>query len=227
MHEHDLSNRLGRIFGPKIFATSLLLAILIGVNVFDVAFARPKLNIEASDFQLVDIEGKNFRLSDFRGKIVLLEFFVSSCSPCKPQLLELKSVRAAYPKDILVIVSISFDPSVDTVQVLKQLAGSVGVDWIVARDTAGISDDYGIEIAPTILLIDGGGVVRRVHEGFTEKDVLIADVGELLEFKSKESPKTSSLWNVALIVIVAVAALSVGFLAWHRRKPAKRRRIKR
>ncbi|MBS7628669.1 TlpA family protein disulfide reductase, partial [Candidatus Bathyarchaeota archaeon] len=222
-----LSSRLGRTFGAKILATSLLLAIMVGVNVFDAAFARPKLNIEAGDFHLVDIEGRNFRLSDFRGKIVLLEFFVSSCSPCKPQLLELKGVRAAYPKDILVIVSISFDPSVDTVQALKQLAGSIGVDWIVARDTAGISDDYGIEIAPTILLIDGGGVVRRVHEGFTEKGVLIADVGELLEVKSKEPPGTSSLWNVALIIIVAIAAFSAGFLAWHRRKSAKRRRTKR
>jgi len=226
MHEYVHSNRFGGVFGAKMLAASLLLAILVGISVFDISFARPKLNIETRDFQLVDIEGKSFRLSDFRGKIVLLEFFVSSCSPCKPQLLELKGVRAAYPENILVMISISFDPSIDTVQVLKQLAGSVGIDWIVARDTAGISDDYGIEIAPTIILIDGGGVVRRVHEGFTEKGVLIADVGDLLEVKSRESTGTSNLWNVTLIV-VAIVALSAGFLAWHRRKPAKRRRTKR
>ncbi|MGQ9542579.1 MAG: TlpA family protein disulfide reductase [Candidatus Bathyarchaeia archaeon] len=221
---HVYSKRfLGGLEG-RILLINILLIIMIGLSTFDTSSAKLKLNSEAYDFQLTDINGVSFRLSDFRGKIVLLEFFVSSCGPCKPQMLELKGVRMTYPKEMVVMVSVSFEPSTDTVQVLKQLVGTVGVDWIVARDTIGISDKYGIEIAPTILLIDDAGVIRRIHEGFTEKNVLISDISDLLGGGSKSPSRTPSLWSMLPLMIVAIAVLAI-ILAWYRRRPAKRRRL--
>lgn len=46
----------------------------------------------APDFTTTDINGKPFSLSDLRGKVVLLDFWSSSCVPCRksnPYLLEL------------------------------------------------------------------------------------------------------------------------------------------
>lgn len=191
---------------------SLVLLLLCLTALPVVAAQSPS---QAEDFRLKDIYGKDFTLSSFRGKVVLLEFFASWCSPCKPQMAELKQIRTTYPQEQLTIISVSFDPSMDTDDVLRSLATNVSADWILARDTAGASDKYGVSIAPTIFLIDRSGAVRYVHTGLTKSKLLTPEIDQLLsEMPQPTSPKaagygdlTPAFLLIGLIVLVAGVAL--------------------
>ncbi len=133
---------------------------------------------KAPDFTLTDIYGNKFSLSDFRGKVVILDFFMIRCAPCKEQVRELKEVLAEYGGQV-VIISISVDPG-DTDEALRAYATENGMTWKVARDTAGLADKYHITAVPTLVLIDKEGYIRHRHVGLTDSEVLIEEVGELL-----------------------------------------------
>lgn len=164
-----------------------LVLLLLCLTAFPVVAAQS--TSQAEDFRLKDIYGKDFALSDFRGKVVLLEFFASWCSPCKPEMAELKVIRTTYPREQLTMISVSFDPSMDTDDVLRSLAANVSADWILARDTVGASDKYGVSIAPTIFLIDRSGVIRYSHTGLTRSKIVTPEISQLLS----ETPQPTTL----------------------------------
>jgi len=134
---------------------------------------------KAPDFHLRDINGHEFSLSDFRGKVVILDFFMIRCAPCRTQVGELKEVLREFGGQV-VIISISVDPS-DTDEDLKEYARENGITWIVARDTADVASKYGIKVVPTLFIIDEDGYIRYSHEGATGSDVLSREVEEILE----------------------------------------------
>ncbi len=185
---------------------------------------------QAEDFRLKDIYGKDFALSDFRGKVVLLEFFASWCSPCKPEMAELKEIRTTYPREQLIMISVSFDPSMDTDDVLRSLAANVSADWILARDTVGASDKYGVSIAPTIFLIDRSGVIRYSHTRLTRSDILTPEISQLLSEAPQPTPPKAAGYGdltpafLLIILIVVVAGLALLLRKQRRRKRQKLKR---
>jgi len=206
---------------------SLVLLLLYLTTLPVVAGQSPS---QAEDFRLKDVYGKDFALSDFRGKVVLLEFFASWCSPCKPEMAELKEIRTTYPQEQLTIISVSFDPSMDTDDVLRSLAANVSADWILARDTVGASDKYGVSIAPTIFLIDRSGGIRYSHAGLTRSKILTPEINQLLsEAAQPATPKATGYGDLTpaflLIGLIVVAAgLALLLRKQRRRKSQKLRR---
>ncbi len=110
---------------------------------------------EAPDFELTDQDGARIRLSDHRGKIVLMNFIYTSCpSACQLQNLDFRNIRNGLDEASrleLALVSMSFDPEVDTPQVLKEYAqarGFYGPGWHFLtgspEEVAAITDIYGV-----------------------------------------------------------------------------------
>lgn len=205
------------------FLPSVLLILLAVSTVSGLQSGR-----EAQNFQLKDSHGNGFSLSDFRGKVVLLEFFASFCGPCKPQLMELKDIRATYPQEQLVMISISFDPSTDTDERLISLSRNVSASWTFAKDTAGISDKYEIMIGPTIILIDKAGIIRNVHEGLTKSKVLMPEIDQLLaETPPPQDNSTAMNSLVGIMGIIIVIVILLRFARRRKSKPQKTREQRR
>ena len=205
------------------FLPSVLLILLAVSTVSGLQSGR-----EAQNFQLKDSHGNGFSLSDFRGKVVLLEFFASFCGPCKPQLMELKDIRATYPQEQLVMISISFDPSIDTDERLISLSRNASASWTFAKDTAGISDKYEIMIGPTIILIDKAGIIRNVHEGLTKSKVLIPEIDQLLgETPPPQDNPTAMNSLVGIMGVIIVIVILLRFARRRKSKPQKTREQRR
>lgn len=134
----------------------------------------------APDFTLTDIDGNDFSLSDHRGRAVLLDFFAIWCSACVAEIPHLKSLHSEFGED-LTIISISVSPASDTVEKLQQFRQTHEMEWIVARDTIGVSDRYGdIYPIPTLVLIDQEGNIQHRHSGLTDESVLREELHEIM-----------------------------------------------
>jgi peroxiredoxin len=117
---------------------------------------------EAPDFVLKSLSGKNLRLSEYRGEVVMLSFWATWCGDCRAQLDELGAMRARYQEAGIELLAVSLDQS-------ARQAGeaTTGASFPVLHDPAGdVGRLYDVSRMPVMVLIDRGGIVREVFEGF-------------------------------------------------------------
>jgi RNA polymerase sigma factor (sigma-70 family) len=115
------------------------------------------------DFVLTTIEGKKIRSQDLRGKVVLIDCWTTTCSPCRALFPELKELYEKSRKDGLEIIGVSFDPDVER---MRKTCVKDGLPWpqvFVPSDekTRQLWEEItGIGGVPRLFLIDRQGVLR-------------------------------------------------------------------
>lgn len=127
-----------------------------------VSAATQLLGAEAPDFVLKSVAGKNLRLSEYRGEVVMLSFWATWCGDCRAQLEQLGAMRDRYQDAGVELLAVSLD------QTARQ-AGEMmtGTGYPVLHDAGGeVGKMYDVTKMPVMVLIDRGGVVREVFEGF-------------------------------------------------------------
>ncbi len=129
----------------------------------------------APHFTLTDIDDNEFSLSDYRGKIVLLDFFRAvGCPPCISEIPHLKAVHEEFGED-LIIISISYE----SVATLQEFRDNYQIDWKVAKDTAGVSNNYNVQYVPTLVIIDQDGYICYRHVGLTQESDLSNEINAI------------------------------------------------
>lgn len=139
-----------------------LAVVLIAAVTGSVSAATQLLGSEAPDFVLKSFAGKNLRLSEYRGEVVMLSFWATWCGDCRAQLEQLGAMRDRYQDAGIELLAVSLDQS-------ARQAGSVtsAASYPVLHDAAGdVGRMYDVQKMPVMVLIDRGGVVREVFEGF-------------------------------------------------------------
>ena len=117
---------------------------------------------EAPDFVLKSLSGENLRLSEYRGEVVMLSFWAAWCGDCRAQLTELATMRDRYQDAGVELLAVSLDQNAR--QASEVMAGA---SYPVLHDSAGeVGRLYDVTKMPVMVLIDRGGVVREVFEGF-------------------------------------------------------------
>jgi peroxiredoxin len=127
-----------------------------------VSAATQLLGSEAPDFVLKSVSGKNLRLSEYRGEVVMLSFWATWCGDCRAQLVELGEMRDRYQDAGVELLAVSLDQNARQASEMMAEAG-----YPVLHDSSGeIGRLYDVTKMPVMVLIDRGGVVREVFEGF-------------------------------------------------------------
>lgn len=155
-------------------------------------------------FTLVDQLGRTITLEDAKGKVVVADFFFTTCGSICPKMSDqLERVQAAYKdEDRFLILSHSVTPEIDSVPVLGAYAELHGVDpdrwhlltgdrkqiyalarksWFAVKDTGdGGPDDF--VHTENFILADMQGRLRGFYDGTSTTDVdrLIGDIDKLL-----------------------------------------------
>ena len=138
-------------------ALASLLAVAGSVSV-----ATQLLGSEAPDFVLKSLAGKNLRLSEYRGEVVMLSFWATWCGDCRAQLAELGAMRDRYQDAGVELLAVSLDQSARQASEV-----TAGATYPVLHDAGGeVGRLYDVTKMPVMVLIDRGGVVREVFEGF-------------------------------------------------------------
>ncbi len=144
----------------------------------------------APDFELTNQDGVKIMLTELRGKVVLMTFFYASCPDdvCLMQNLDLMAVYRGLSeasRQDLALISISFDPEVDTPQVLMEYVQARGFDipgWYFLtgsqREITRVTEEYGVayELIPAEEETHADGTIHRHSRAFRHmSQVIIID----------------------------------------------------
>lgn len=111
-------------------------------------------------------------LSDFRGKVVYLDFWDTSCGPCRESLPQLSTLREQFVTSGVADVEIfSVNLDTDPNRALTFLS-RYPVEFPVVSDPSSASAQmYDLTSLPTAFYISRDGTIVDVHRGFTRADI--------------------------------------------------------
>ena len=140
--------RMGWVLGA---ATCALLA-----GACDRGAHPARIGETAPEFQVSD-GTQSVDLAKLRGRVVLLNFWQSSCVPCVDELPSLERLQRAMPQ--ITVVGISND---EDAQAYARFLKTYHVDFLTVRDPSfRIPTMYGTVKIPETYVIDRRGIVRR------------------------------------------------------------------
>jgi cytochrome c biogenesis protein CcmG, thiol:disulfide interchange protein DsbE len=154
-------------------AATLVLALILGSAA--AAQDRPL------GLQVQDLDGKMQWLTNYKGKVVLLNFWSTTCPPCRVETPWFVDFQNRWEKDGFTVVGVSMDDTADAIRKFnKQYA--VNYPMMAGRD---VEDEIqkatgGIWGMPTTFLIGRDGRVLHKHLGLTPRAVLEKEISEAL-----------------------------------------------
>jgi len=117
----------------------------------------------APEIEGADLDSKPFKLSDYRGQVVLLDYWATWCGYCVRMFPQERALIGRMTGRPFVMLGVDVK---DDRESAVQMARSGQVTWRNWFDPAGcISDAWGVQVYPTIFLIDHQGTVRAVYRG--------------------------------------------------------------
>jgi peroxiredoxin len=131
-----------------------------------IKFESPEINTLAPDFTLSDINGKQVTLSAYRGRIVLIEFWVTWCPPCRDSIAELAPVYEKYKDKGFAILAISMDKGQDVEERLTAFAKEYSMSYPVLLGDKNIAFNYGVNGLPTSFLLNKEGKIEDYYIGY-------------------------------------------------------------
>jgi thiol-disulfide isomerase/thioredoxin len=134
----------------------------------------------APDVQLTLLDGSQPRVADLRGRVVLVNFWSTTCAPCMeemPTLIEFHRRNA--PRGLMTVAVAMKHDRPDMVLGMSQRRQ---FPFDVALDLQGevARAFFNTEVTPTKYLIDPQGQVVRTHVGRTDFADLQARIDDLL-----------------------------------------------
>jgi peroxiredoxin len=134
------------------------------------------------DFTLKDLRGKQVSSAEFSGKVLLVNFWVTTCPPCKKEMPMLQSLHRKYAAHGLVVIGVSLDEKPGTA---AAFARSLRITYPLLIHPTLMTDEaqqqhYGILGLPTTYIVDRAGVVRKKVVGFAYREDLEKSIQELI-----------------------------------------------
>ena len=154
------------------------LRLILGIGVVLLILGHPLLSQQAIDFVLKDLEGNTIRLSEtYVDQVVLIDFWATWCAPCIKELHQLQKIYDNYREKGLTVLSISVDGP-DTTALVKNFMRKYQYNFPVLLDcdSTVVSLYNPSLLLPYSVLVDRGGFIRYVHQGYSPGDeIILAD----------------------------------------------------
>jgi peroxiredoxin len=155
-----------RIGGLTIIQTMALLAIL-GVVLFFALSLLKREPAPAATFNT--LKGEQLSTSSLRGKVVLVNFWATSCGSCIAEMPQMVGTFNKYREQgfELVAVAMSYDPP----QYVQNYAETRQLPFTVALDNNGSNAKaFGnVQLTPTAFLIDKDGNIMKRFVGVPDE----------------------------------------------------------
>ena len=123
----------------------------------------PEIGKRAPDFTLPTLDNKELSLSQFRGKIVMVNFWVTSCGACASEMPHIQAVFNTWPRNDLEILAVNTGERAAFVQNFVNRRGLTFPALLDSDET--VSNIYRISSLPTTFFINSDGIVGGIKKG--------------------------------------------------------------
>jgi thiol-disulfide isomerase/thioredoxin len=151
--------RLGLSRGLDLLAAAVVLYVLYRLFVAPRLFA-PAVT-PAAPFVLPALDKAEYHFPAHPGRVVFLDFWASWCEPCKASLPLVEHYARAHP-EVEVIPVDSNEPAAAG----ARFARENGMRAVVLDTEGRVTQAYGVDGLPTIIVIDPRGFIRARWPGF-------------------------------------------------------------
>jgi peroxiredoxin len=134
----------------------------------------PELGKRAPDFTLPTLDGKQLSLGQFHGKMVMVNFWMTSCSACATEMPYIQAVFDKWSRDDLEILAISVGEQAAFVHSFADRRG-LTLTALLDSDEA-VSKIYQISVIPTTLFINADGIIMEIKKGRFTSQFEIEDI---------------------------------------------------
>lgn len=175
-------------FNPsKVFGGLMLIGLLVvGSLMFGHIIRRvlaedpPGAGVEAPQFSLPQLGAEGpVSLSSLRPRVVLLEFWTSTCVGCIGATPKLNRLHERYREQGFMVVSINMDG--DGGHQARDVVRGRGIKYPVLIDPGHVAQRYGVYATPTAILLDAQGRIFSVHKGNVTETRLNKEVKHLIQ----------------------------------------------
>jgi peroxiredoxin len=134
------------------------------------------------DFTLKNLTGREVSWREFQGKVVVVNFWMTTCPPCKKEMPMLQQLQNKYADRGVVILGISTDGQARTA---ASFVRRLKISYPIVLDPLLMTDEneqrkFGFLGLPTTFIIDANGTVRKVVIGFAYQEDLENSLKEVL-----------------------------------------------
>jgi thiol-disulfide isomerase/thioredoxin len=177
--------------------------------------ADSKVGKPAPDFTLTLLDGpgktKTVTKAELAGKVVVIDFWATWCPPCMMELPEIAKLIDSYAdsKKEVVVVALSQDSNpAELAEVRKLVEKTLGdkkinltgnpVGTIGLDPSNSVSAAFGVDAFPTLVILDGKGIVQSVHVGYNPEATeplhksLAKEINAIVDGKSPAGPDTNA-----------------------------------
>lgn len=153
----------------------IIILAIVSINLTVKAQANNKVELpKASDsfpvgkkvifYDLKDMYGNSIKAGDLKGKVVVLNFWFTSCEPCRKEMPGLNELAFEFAKRTdVVFIAIALDPKWQVKLFLK----THSLAYQIVPEGQVYANRYGIGMYPTNAVIDKKGIVRFSDAGFS------------------------------------------------------------
>ena len=133
----------------------------------------------APELRLEDLEGRSWDVEEAEGRLVWVNFWATSCEPCRTEMPAMQRLAEAYPDELL-ILGVDWGEGRD---VVADFVTRYGVEYPILLDP-GLEAYYrwaGTDGLPRHYFIGAEGTILREVIGPLEPSRMVAILDELLE----------------------------------------------
>ncbi|MCP4680284.1 MAG: TlpA family protein disulfide reductase [Deltaproteobacteria bacterium] len=127
---------------------------------------------------LADGSGKMLRLEDLRGKAVVLDFWSTTCAPCRRQMEELDAIWRELEQKGAVIIGIAAGG--EDVSEIVEFKKNKRIPYPLVVDSGTAAHAYKVRSLPTLYVLDKQGKIAAAHGGLWDRRDIVRAVTSAL-----------------------------------------------
>lgn len=133
---------------------------VLAVDPFE-AFLKKWVGQSFPDFEIKDINGKVYQKSSFNGKVVVFNFWSTTCAPCIEEMPRLNELVSSYTKQPVVFLA----PAPEHLEKVKKSLAKHPFDYTILPDASSLFTALGIDSYPYHIVVDKGGIIKAIYHG--------------------------------------------------------------
>ncbi|MEC8734687.1 MAG: redoxin domain-containing protein [Planctomycetota bacterium] len=126
-----------------------------------------RINALAPEFETFTYDGEPISMDQFKGKVLLVDFWKSTCNPCMSELPQIADLYDTYRNDGFEVFAVNMDTDSGKMEDAIEV---IGADWPVYHDGMAFNGEiarlFDVYRTPTTILIDRDGKVRAFDQRF-------------------------------------------------------------